>query len=77
MQLLPAALGKGDREGQGTRARVHDLPEVRLLVREHQMEEVCCPACQQLSAGGFPAGVEAPAQYGLNVQALEVYLYQV
>jgi transposase len=31
--------------------QVHDLPEIRLLVKEHQVEEVCCPACQQLSAG--------------------------
>lgn len=58
------------------RRQVHDLPEIRLLVREHQVEEVCCPACQQVSAGHFPAGVEVPAQYGPHVQALAVYLYQ-
>ncbi len=58
------------------RRQVHDLPEVRLLVREHQVEEVCCPACQQVSAGSFPAGVEAPAQYGPNLRALAVYLHQ-
>ncbi len=46
------------------RRQVHDLPEVRLLVREHQVEEVCCPGCQQVSRGSFPAGVEAPVQYG-------------
>src|SRR5260370_21660997 len=37
--------------GTGTeRRQVHDLPEVRLLVREHQVEEVCCSRCQYASA---------------------------
>jgi transposase len=58
------------------RRQVHDLPEVRLLVREHQVEEVCCPACQQVSRGSFPAGVEAPVQYGPKVRALAVYLHE-
>jgi transposase len=26
------------------RRQIHDLPQVRLVVREHQVEEVCCPA---------------------------------
>ena len=58
------------------RRQVHDLPEVRLRVCEHQVEEVCCPACGQQTVGSFPAEVMAPAQYGPNVQALAVYLYQ-
>ena len=58
------------------RRQVHDLPQVRLLVREHQVEEVCCPKCQQVSAGNFPAGVEAPVQYGPNLRALAVYLHK-
>ena len=58
------------------RRQVHDLPEVRLRVCEHQVEEVQCPSCQQLSRGSFPAGVEAPVQYGPNLQALAVYLHQ-
>jgi transposase/uncharacterized coiled-coil protein SlyX len=58
------------------RRQVHDLPEVRLLVREHQVEEVCCPACQQVSRGSFPAGIEAPAQYGPQIRALAVYLHE-
>jgi transposase len=57
------------------RRQVHDLPEVRLVVREHQVEEVRCPRCQQASRGSFPAGVEAPAQYGPNLRALAVYLH--
>src|SRR5713101_3250521 len=43
------------------RRQIHDLPEVRLLVREHQVEEVCCSRCGQASRGSFPAGVEAEA----------------
>jgi transposase len=58
------------------RRQVHDLPEVRLVVREHQVEEVCCPACQQVSRGSFPAGAEAPVQYGPQMRALAVYLHE-
>jgi len=58
------------------RRQVHDLPEVRLLVREHQVEEVCCPTCQQVSRGSFPLGVEAPVQYGPKMRALAVYLHE-
>ena len=58
------------------RRQVHDLPEVRLLVREHQVEEVCCPACQQVSRGSFPAEVEALVQYGPQMRALAVYLHE-
>ncbi len=49
---------------------------MHLLVVEHQVEEVSCPACQYPSVGHFPVGVEAPVQYGPQVQALAVYLYQ-
>ena len=56
--------------------QVHDLPEVRLVVREHQVEEVSCPACQQVSRGSFPVGVEAPMQYGPQMRALAVYLHE-
>ena len=58
------------------RRQVHDLSEIRLLVREHQVEEVCCPACQQVSRGSFPAEVEAPVQYGPQIRALAVYLHE-
>ncbi len=56
--------------------KAHDLPEMRLVVREHQVEEVWCPLCQQVSRGSFPTGVEAPAQYGSNLRALSVYLHE-
>ncbi len=58
------------------RRQVHDLPEMRLLVQEHQVEQVCCPARQQVSRGSFPAGVEAPVQYRPKMRALAVYLHE-
>ncbi|BCL83659.1 hypothetical protein ccbrp13_61240 [Ktedonobacteria bacterium brp13] len=51
------------------RRQVHDLPELRLQVQKHRLEEVCCPACQHLTQASFPAGVDAPAQYGPRVQS--------
>jgi transposase len=35
------------------RRQVHDLPEVRLLVREHQVEEVCCEAVSAAESGNL------------------------
>ena len=58
------------------RRQVHDLPEIRLVVREHQAEDVWCPRYQQVSRGSFPAGVEAPVQYGPKLRALTVYLHE-
>ncbi len=58
------------------RRQLHDLPDVRLQVQEHRLEEICCPACQHRNQGRFPLGVDAPAQYGHRVQALAVYSSQ-
>ena len=58
------------------RRQIHDLPEVRLQVQEHQIQEICCPACQHRTQARFPVGVDAPAQYGPGVQALAVSLSQ-
>lgn len=58
------------------RRQVRDLPPVRLVVTEHQSEHVRCPHCQTLTSAVFPAGVEAPAQYGPGARALAVYLSQ-
>ncbi|HEV7129071.1 MAG TPA: IS66 family transposase, partial [Ktedonobacterales bacterium] len=56
--------------------QVHDLPALRLQVSEHQVEQVCCPACHALTRGTFPPDVRAPVQYGSQVRALAVYLHQ-
>src|SRR5260370_36526045 len=58
------------------RRQVLDVPEIRLLAHEHQIEAICCPTCHTTSLASFPAAVSAPVQYGPNMQALAVYLHQ-
>ena len=58
------------------RRQVHDLPPVRLLVREHRALHVRCPACDQVSIGAFPAEAPSRAQYGPRLRALAVYLVE-
>jgi transposase len=58
------------------RRQVHELPAPRLEVTEHQVEQVCCPACGAHTRGAFPAGVVAPAQYGPRMRAAAVYLHE-
>src|SRR5712691_8552124 len=58
------------------RRQVLDLPLPRLLVREYQAEQKQCPACQQITIAAFPAGVQAPIQYGPHVGATAVYLVE-
>src|SRR2546429_1076875 len=58
------------------RRQVLDLPEIRLLAHEHQIEAICCPTCHTTSLGRFPASVSAPVQYGPHLQALAVSLHQ-
>jgi transposase len=55
---------------------VQDLPRVRLVVTEHQALHVCCPACQAVSVGAFPAEAPSRAQYGPRLRAFAVYLLQ-
>lgn len=58
------------------RRQVQEVPAIRLVVKEHQVEVVRCPQCQQESRGTFPQEVSAPTQYGAGVKALAVYLHQ-
>ncbi len=58
------------------RRQVHELPPLRLVVREHQALHVRCPHCQQVSCGVFPAEVPSRAQYGPRLRALVVYLVE-
>jgi transposase len=56
------------------RHQVQDLPPIRLRVTEHQALSLRCPACQQVTAGAFPAEAPSRAQYGPRLRALAVYL---
>ena len=60
---------------EGETRQIFDLPEdARLRVVEHLAERRRCRCCGYVSAGSFPAGVAAPAQYGVGLRALGVYL---
>jgi transposase len=58
------------------RRQIYELPQMRLRVIEHQVQAIGCPVCQHVSAAHFPRGVNAPTQYGPQMQALAVYLSQ-
>src|SRR5256886_2819706 len=58
------------------RRQVVDLPAPRLIVREYRAEQKQCPSCQHITIAAFPAGVQAPLQYGPHVGATAVYLVQ-
>ena len=63
-----------DRESDCVEKRqVHDLPQRRLVVTEHQAEIKLC-ACGHLNKAAFPEGVGAPVQYGPRARAAAVYL---
>jgi transposase len=56
------------------RRQVFDLPPLRFVTIEHQVETVMCPGCGAATSGEFPAEVTHPVQYGSQVKRLAVYL---
>ena len=56
--------------------RRDDVPSPRLVVREYRAEQKQCPDCQHITRAAFPAGVQAPLQYGATVGAIAVYLVE-
>lgn len=56
------------------RRQVHQLPDLRLQVIEHQAEVKYCEHCQHVSRSQFPSDVTTRVQYGSNVKGLMVYL---
>lgn len=56
--------------------QVFELPQRLLEVWEHRGEVKCCPECGEWVKADFPAGIEAPAQYGPRFEGMLVYLNQ-
>lgn len=56
------------------RRQVHELPNLRLRVIEHQAEVKCCEQCDHISRAHFPSDVTTRVQYGSSVRGLMVYL---
>ena len=54
--------------------QVHDIPPIKPEVTEHRARKCACPGCGKKHRAPFPAGVDAPAQYGPNIQATALYL---
>lgn len=55
----------------------YELPPLRLLVTEYQVEVKVCPECGQETQAEFPAGITQPTQYGPAFKALLSYFNQV
>jgi transposase len=58
-----------------SKRQVLDLPPLRYITTEHQVETVLCPSCGEATSGQFPAGVTNPVQYGSQVKRMAVYLH--
>jgi transposase len=56
------------------RRQVHDLPPQKVEVTEHQAQTKVCRRCGVRNKAGFPAGVNAPLQYGKGVRSVAAYL---
>jgi transposase len=56
------------------RRQVVEVEAPKRRVVEHRGRTVRCPRCGALITASFPAGVNAPVQYGNSVQSLVVYL---
>ncbi len=54
--------------------QVFDIPKPQLEVTEHRSEIKACPHCKMKVSSGFPDGVDAPAQYGVRLKSMAVYL---
>ena len=57
------------------RRQVFDLPPLRLSVTEHQAQIKQCPVSGLLVKAAFPAGVEAPVQYGPHFRGFTLYCF--
>jgi transposase len=72
--LCGSGLG-GSEVARTERRQVHDLPPQKIEVIEHRAQTRVCGRCgAENKALEFPAGVNAPVQYGAGVKAVATYL---
>lgn len=55
------------------RRQVFDIPQPKIEVTEHRIEEKKCPCCGAMNRAVFPENIKGPVQYGERMQALTVY----
>jgi transposase len=53
--------------------QVFDIPQPKVEVTEHPVEQKKCPCCGVMNKASFPENIRGPVQYGERVQALTVY----
>jgi transposase len=56
------------------KAQVFDIPDLKIEVEEHLIEESYCPRCKKSCSALLPQEVHFGTQYGSRIQALIVYL---
>ena len=54
--------------------QVFEVPQPKVEVTEHRVEQKKCPCCGENTRALFPENVRGPTQYGERVQALVAYL---
>lgn len=53
--------------------QVFDIPDPKIQVTEHQIEEKMCPCCGKITNGTFPNHVRGHVQYGTRLRSLVAY----
>lgn len=56
--------------------QVFDIPELRMVVTEHQSEIKQCPHCGVTTMAAFPESVTKAVQYGNHLKSASVYVMQ-
>lgn len=57
------------------KTQVFELPQMPLIVTEHQCEAKACPGCAMICKARPPIGAKQPTQYGPRLAGLAVYLH--
>jgi len=53
--------------------QVFDIPQPKVNVTEHRVEEKKCPCCGEVIRASFPENIKGPVQYGDRIRALIAY----